>query len=168
MRSMSNLKLITMEEDKTFVLTEAGRTQANNLIRAHRLWESYLVNEMGMDKTQIHPEAEHYEHILTSEQVDEVDKRLGYPALDPHGSPIPSKEKSPALALSKLLPTDKGIISQRQPGADITYRLWELGLGPDEAFVVTNAGKLFTIKVKDAEISVPEDLAHKVSVEKIA
>ena len=115
----------------------------------------------------IHPEAERYEHILTADQVDEVDKRLGYPALDPHGAPIPSREKSPALALSKLEVSDKGIISQRQPGADITYRLWALGLGPEEAFEVKKSGKLFTINVKGEDIDVPGELADKVSVEKI-
>lgn len=167
LRSMGSQKLIKMDSPSTFVLMEEGRLQANNLIRAHRLWESYLVKEMGMDANQIHQEAEHYEHLLTSEQVDEVDKRLGYPALDPHGAPIPSKEKSPVLALSKLSISEKGIISQRQPGADITYRLWTLGLGPDESFIVQNAGNPFTIKVKDEEIEVPDDLAEKVSVEKV-
>lgn len=160
-------KLITLDTDKTFILTDTGRSQANNLIRAHRLWESYLVKEMGMDADQIHPEAEHYEHLLTSAQVDEVDKRLGYPALDPHGSPIPSREKLPAFALSKLVPMEKGIISQRQPGADITYRLWALGLGPAESFEVKKTGKQFTIEVNGEEINLPDELAQKVSVEKV-
>jgi len=166
-QSLSNQKLIVQDKAGTLVLTETGRTQANSLIRAHRLWESYLVQEMGMDATQIHPEAEQYEHILTSDQVDEVDKQLGYPAVDPHGSPIPSKESSPLLALSNLAPSDRAIISQRQPGADITYRLWALGLGPYEAFEVKSAGNLYSIKVNDKEIDVPKDLAEKVSVEKI-
>ena len=166
-KSLAGLKLIRKEPSGVLVLTEAGRTQANSLIRAHRLWESYLVKEMGMDVSQIHPEAERYEHILTTDQVDAVDHQLGYPALDPHGSPIPSKEKSPTHALSKLMANDKAIISQRQPGADITYRLWKLGLGPDEAFEVKNADANFTISVNDAEIIVPRDLADKVSVEKI-
>ncbi len=166
-KSLGGLKLISKDASGALILTEAGRTQANSLIRAHRLWESYLVKEMGMDVSQIHTEAERYEHILTSEQVDAVDHQLGYPALDPHGSPIPSKEKSPALALSKLAPNDKAVISQRQPGADITYRLWKLGIGPEEAFEVKNTAGNFTIRVNDEEIIVPGDLAEKVSVEKI-
>ena len=165
-KKLVDQNLIKADTNNTFILTEAGKMQANNLIRAHRLWESYLVKEMGLNVDQIHPEAERYEHLLTSEQVDEVDKRLGYPALDPHGSPIPSKEKSPALALSKLLPSERGIISQRQTGADITYQLWKLGLGPESIFEVKEAGKKFTIKVRGEEIEVPDDLAEKVSVEK--
>lgn len=160
-------KLIKPVNDGTLVLTETGRAQANSLIRAHRLWESYLVKEMGMDAAQIHPEAERYEHLLTSDQVDEVDKRLGYPALDPHGAPIPTREKSPVLAMSKLTVNEKAIITQRQPGADITFRLWKLGLGPDEAFEVKQTGDYMTISVNDEYIKVPEDLAEKVSVERI-
>lgn len=167
MRQMANQKLLKKDSENTIILTETGINEANKLIRAHRLWESYLVTEMGMDINQIHPEAERYEHLLTSEQVDEVDKRLGYPALDPHGAPIPSKEKLPQLALTKLLVSDRGIISQRQPGADITYRLWALGLGPEESFTVLKTGNTVTIKANGEDIVVPQDLAEKVSVQKL-
>ncbi len=164
---LGSQKMVRREKEGTISLTDLGRTQANNLIRAHRLWESYLVSEMGMDISQIHPEAERLEHMLTDEEVDAVDRQLGFPALDPHGSPIPTREKLPALALSGLLVADKAIISQRQPGADITYRLWQLGLGPDEAFEVKQSGNPVTIRVNDEEIIVPSDLAQHVSVEKI-
>ena len=71
------------------------------------------------------------------------------------------------FALARLAPNETGIISQRQPGADITYRLWTLGLGPAEAFKVTKAGKQFTIEVNGEEIILPDELAEKVSVEKV-
>ena len=75
-------------------LTEAGKTEASKLVRAHRLWETYLVNQMGLNAEQIHEDAEKYEHLLTEEILDEVDAKLGYPDFDPHGSPIPKKDKS--------------------------------------------------------------------------
>jgi Fe2+ transport system protein FeoA len=98
--------------------------------------------------------------------VDEVDRKLGYPALDPHGSPIPSNEISPQIALVQLQAEEQGIISRRQPGAEITYRLWALGLGPGDAFQVKVTKDGFVIRVKDHEIKVPPDLVGKVSVEK--
>lgn len=76
-----------------FNLSPKGEILALKLIRAHRLWETYLVDEMGMDPEQIHEEAEQYEHHLSEELLDEVDRLLGSPKEDPHGSPIPSKEK---------------------------------------------------------------------------
>ncbi len=73
-------------------LTDLGITEANKLVRAHRLWETYLVNQIGLTSEQIHEDAEKYEHLLTDEMLDEMDQALGYPTTDPHGSPIPVKK----------------------------------------------------------------------------
>ena len=73
-------------------LTSDGEIMANKLIRAHRLWETYLVTEMGLSAEQIHEDAEKYEHLLTDDMLDEVDAKLGFPKEDPHGSPIPPKK----------------------------------------------------------------------------
>lgn len=72
-------------------LSQTGEIMALKLIRAHRLWETYLVNRLGLSPDQIHEEAENYEHFLSDELLDEVDELLGSPESDPHGSPIPSK-----------------------------------------------------------------------------
>lgn len=162
---MQRKQILQLDQDK-FQLTDTGKEQANHLVRAHRLWESYLVREMGMDADQIHDEAERFEHFLTADQLDEVDKNLGYPALDPHGSPIPSKEIRPQVALSKLHPAERGLISQRQPGTEVTYKLWDLGLGPGDLFEVIQSGQEFIISVKASTIHIPTALAEKISVEK--
>ncbi len=67
--------------------TSSGRQRAIQLVRAHRLWESYLVDEVGIDVESIHEEAERLEHAY--ELADEVDKKLGHPQRDPHGTVIP-------------------------------------------------------------------------------
>jgi Mn-dependent DtxR family transcriptional regulator len=69
-------------------LTERGRARARELVRAHRLWESYLAGEAGIGGDAIHDEAERLEHA--HELADEVDALLGFPARDPHGEEIPS------------------------------------------------------------------------------
>ena len=69
--------------------TESGRAEARRLVRAHRLYETYLVDRLGLTEEQIHDEAERYEHLLTPELLDEMDAELGYPEVDPHGSEIP-------------------------------------------------------------------------------
>jgi len=164
--SLAQHNLVKQTETGIYQLTDTGKEQANNLVRAHRLWESYLVKEMGMNVDDIHDEAERFEHILTSAQVDEVDKTLGYPALDPHGSPIPSKESFPALALHQMQLSEHGIIAQRQPGAEITYKLWDLGLGPGDEFEVAGNSEEMILLVKAEKIYIPNDLARKVSVER--
>lgn len=70
-------------------LTKTGNEQAQKLIRAHRLWETYLVNRLGVQKDEIHQWAEDIEHLLNDEMVERLNKRLGFPDVDPHGSEIP-------------------------------------------------------------------------------
>jgi DtxR family Mn-dependent transcriptional regulator len=72
-------------------LTAEGERWAIHVVRAHRLWERYLVDEARMPLNQIHGEAHRREHKFTDAQLDELDAALGYPTLDPHGDPIPSR-----------------------------------------------------------------------------
>jgi len=74
-------------------LTSSGEIQANKLVRAHRLWETYQVEAMGMDASKIHPDAERMEHHLSKDMMDKISKDLGHPDVDPHGSPIPPRSK---------------------------------------------------------------------------
>ncbi len=159
-------KLLLSPAPLSYQLTDTGRKQANELVRAHRLWESYLVSEMGMHADDIHEEAERYEHILTVSQVDAVDKQLGYPALDPHGSPIPGKATGHTWSLEKLNVKESGTISPRQPGAEITYKLWALGLGPGDSFTIRETGDEIILEVKDDLIHIPSALAQQISVDK--
>jgi DtxR family transcriptional regulator, Mn-dependent transcriptional regulator len=71
-------------------LTEAGRDSALRLVRTHRLWERYLADRTGVPAGEWHEEAERMEHTLSTEETDELAARLGHPAWDPHGDPIPT------------------------------------------------------------------------------
>lgn len=73
------------------VLTEKGRQEAIQLIRAHRLWECHLYNDLGVPLAEIHDRAEAKEHILTAKDVDRLEADLGFPKIDPHGDKIPSR-----------------------------------------------------------------------------
>ena len=72
-------------------LTEAGRHEANRLLRAHRLWETYL-QHLGMPSGEIHDRAHVLEHMHDKETVDYLDDKLGHPLQDPHGADIPVDE----------------------------------------------------------------------------
>lgn len=71
-------------------LTKAGEARARELIRAHRLWERYLVDRQGMPMEAIHAEADRREHEITPQEMENLDIELGYPAWDPHGHAIPA------------------------------------------------------------------------------
>lgn len=68
-------------------LTDAGHKHAQELVRAHRLWETYLVEEAGVDPAVVHDQAERLEHA--HELAEQLDETLGKPETDPHGSQIP-------------------------------------------------------------------------------
>jgi DtxR family Mn-dependent transcriptional regulator len=83
--------LLHVERD-SIRLTPVGRQSALHILRAHRLWESYLADETGVGELEWHGQAEWREHQLTPEEAETLAARLGNPTHDPHGDPIPSAE----------------------------------------------------------------------------
>ncbi|MGE5374779.1 MAG: FeoA domain-containing protein [Bacteroidota bacterium] len=84
-------------------LTPEGERWSMHVVRAHRLWERYLVDEARMPLNQIHGEAHKREHAMTDAQLDQMDAALGHPRRDPHGDPIPSREgKMPSVQVTSL------------------------------------------------------------------
>lgn len=77
-----------LEEGKLIRLTTEGQREAKRILRAHRLWESYL-EHVGMPSDSLHDQAHRLEHVHDEETVDYLDDKLGHPLTDPHGSEIP-------------------------------------------------------------------------------
>jgi DtxR family Mn-dependent transcriptional regulator len=71
-------------------LTDTGRRSGRAIVRAHRLWERYLADELGAHTTALHGLADRHEHRLGAAELDELAAWLGYPRHDPHGDPIPT------------------------------------------------------------------------------
>lgn len=71
-------------------LTPSGRRMAMKTLRRHRLWEMFLVKFLGFSWDQIHDEAERLEHVTSDLLESKLDEALGFPAVDPHGDPIPT------------------------------------------------------------------------------
>lgn len=86
---MQKRELLTLHEGKP-ELTSRGRDYALHIIRAHRLWESYLANKTGYNPTDWHNQSELREHELSPTQTDVLAAELGHPRFDPHGDPIPT------------------------------------------------------------------------------
>lgn len=71
-------------------LSDEGRRYALRIVRTHRLWERYLADRTGVAPLDWHEEAERREHQLTQDETDALAARMGHPAVDPHGDPIPT------------------------------------------------------------------------------
>lgn len=91
MKKLAAKKLVHYESYKPLRLTEKGKKEAGMIIRKHRLTEMFLVQQMGFGWEQVHEIAEQVEHIHSSIFFEKMDELLGYPKLDPHGSPIPDR-----------------------------------------------------------------------------
>ena len=76
-------------------LTDAGRGAARNLVRAHRLWESYLDTHFDLPRDHLHDAAERMEHFLDPQLQEELAAELADRAVDPHGKKIPPAAKDP-------------------------------------------------------------------------
>ena len=92
LRQMEQNGLIGASGDG-YRLTEAGTKEARQVLRAHRLWESYL-ESIGTPQEALHSTAHRMEHMRAGGTVDYLDEKLGQPALDPHGHTIPPRQEN--------------------------------------------------------------------------
>lgn len=103
------------EKYKPVTLTLKGQKEAALIIRKHRLTEMFLVNKMGFGWEEVHEIAEQIEHIHAPKLFERMDEMMGYPTIDPHGSPIPDKQgriqQINYLSLSKIKPTQTVILA---------------------------------------------------------
>lgn len=71
-------------------LSPEGEKVALEVIRHHRLSETFLTRVLGIEWDKAHEEAEKWEHVLSEEVEARMAAILGDPTHDPHGSPIPT------------------------------------------------------------------------------
>ncbi len=91
MKKLADKKLVQYESYKPLRLTEKGKKEAGLIIRKHRLTEMFLVQQMGFGWEEVHEIAEQIEHLQSPVFFEKMDVLLGFPKIDPHGSPIPDK-----------------------------------------------------------------------------
>jgi len=90
---LARLGLVSTERYKGARLTAAGETAALQLIRRHRIIESYLVQRLGFAPDDVHDEAERLEHAASDELIERMAAAIGNPTEDPHGTPIPAARR---------------------------------------------------------------------------
>jgi DtxR family Mn-dependent transcriptional regulator len=147
LKRLGAMGLVVHHSYRGAALTDAGRKVALEVIRHHRLLETYLAEALGVPWDEVHDEAEVLEHVLSEDLEDRISSRLGNPAVDPHGHPIPTKEGSirsvPARALWAV-PDGEGVVVDRvsDEEADVLRYLDEVGLRPGAKVEVIGRGPL--------------------------
>ncbi len=92
MKKLASRKLVSYTPYVSIALTRTGERQAREVVRHHRLLETYLQKALGFGLESLHDEADRLEHAMSAELEEKIDAFLGHPAFDPHGSPIPDAE----------------------------------------------------------------------------
>ncbi|WKZ39126.1 MAG: metal-dependent transcriptional regulator [Anaerolineales bacterium] len=134
--------MVEYQKHQGVTLTAAGKRAALEVIRHHRLLETWLVQTLGYSWDEVHEEAERLEHVISEDFEQRIAAALGHPTRDPHGELIPTEDlKMPledSTPLSALRPNQTGTI-QRVVAQDpsLLRHLDDLGLTPGVQIEVT-------------------------------
>lgn len=161
-RRLAKQGLVTHAPYGSIELTVAGREHAVEMVRRHRLLETFLVKVLGYGWDEVHDEAEVLEHAVSDTMIRRIDELLEHPTRDPHGDPIPPPGGRPnpptgirLAAVDPELPVTITRISDSDP--DMLRYFTELGLAPDTRLTVLAHrpyADVTTIRLPDRDIDI--------------
>jgi DtxR family Mn-dependent transcriptional regulator len=176
LKKLAGLGWVDYEPYQGVTLTESGRAVALEVIRHHRLIETYLARALNIPWERVHEEAERLEHSLSEYLEERIDERLGRPTTDPHGSPIPSHageiSHQARLRLVDLSSGDRGVIlevNDRIP--ELLTQLDQRKLYPGTEFEVLNVEPidgLITVRASGKEHILGRTTAGQIMVRKLS
>lgn len=172
LRRLETAALVSFEGGR-LRLTAAGRDLAVQVVRAHRLWESYLAEQTGFAEARWHRLAERQEHLLSPQQTEALAARLGHPLVDPHGDAIP--ERGGQLSADVGQPVNAMPLNQPftivhlEDEPDESYReLLALGLRPGmHGFVTSRAADKLQLFADGRHYELPPSLAQNISTTRL-
>ena len=135
--------LVIYRKHQGVTLTKAGMRAALEVIRHHRLLETYLVRALGYSWDEVHEEACRLEHVISEDFETRIAAALGNPTRDPHGAPIPTEDLTMPVDKTRPLASlraDESATIQRVADDDpaLLRHLREIGVIP-EALVTVKA-----------------------------
>ncbi len=172
LKRMDEMGLVRHEPYRGALLTDRGERVALEVIRHHRLLESYLAEVLGMPWDRVHDEAEVLEHYISEELEERIADALGDPLHDPHGDPIPNAALDMAsdetVRLTEVEPGSQASfarVSDSDP--EMLRYLAERGIGPGAELRVVSRDPFdgpLHVTVEGAEHILGERLAGAIRV----
>jgi len=167
--------LVIYHKHQGVSLTPAGERTALEVVRHHRLLETWLVQSLGYSWDEVHEEACRLEHVISEEFEERMAKALGNPTHDPHGDPIPDASlampKEVTVPLSSLRPEQSAIIRRvNDEDPDLLRHLNELGLVPGAQLTVKAYSQFddnLTLKVGRRTAVLGASVTSKIYVEEV-
>jgi DtxR family Mn-dependent transcriptional regulator len=86
----STKPLVEYERHRGVRLSEEGKRRALEVLRHHRLIETFLYKVLDYPIEEVHEEAERLEHFISERFEERIATKLGNPKFDPHGHCIPT------------------------------------------------------------------------------
>ncbi|WP_167768411.1 metal-dependent transcriptional regulator [Haloarcula amylovorans] len=165
--------LLEREKYKGVTLTPEGETVALEVVRHHRLLETFLTEKLGYDWSEVHEEAEILEHHISEEFERRVAAALDEPDVDPHGDPIPNDQLEPIDDVPAAVLADHGegarleVARVRDRDAEELTYLDEVGITPGTELVVEEVAPIGMVTVSlagDETVSLPDHIADAIQV----
>ena len=171
-KRMQGMSLVSHELYRGVELTPKGEQIALEVLRHHRLLESYLVEVLGVPWDRVHDEAEVLEHYISEELEQRIAAALGEPERDPHGDPIPRADLSLArdddLPLAELAPGKRAVVARvSDSDPEMLRYLAELRIGPGTELRMLGAeafGGGVRVEIDGTEHGIGEQLARRLLV----
>ena len=165
--------LVEYHKHQGATLTPTGKRAALEVIRHHRLLETWLVQTLGYSWDEVHEEAERLEHVISEDFERRIAAALGNPTRDPHGELIPTEDlKMPVddtTPLSSLRPNQIAkILRVSAQDPELLRHLDSLGLTPGIQIEVTEYSSFdnnLTIKVGKTSNVLGLNVTTKIFVE---
>ncbi len=171
-QKLAQMNLVRHERYRGVRLSPTGRRLAVEVVRHHRLLELYLSEALGVPWDEVHEEAERLEHAISEKLEARIDKLLGHPTHDPHGSPIPTPSGEivlrPTRSLSTVEPVADIVIAEvddRDP--EFLRYLGKLELFPGVRLLVTNKEPFdgpLTLALSTGEVVIGHEAASRIEV----
>lgn len=166
---LQKLRAAGFIEPDTLALTGDGREYALHVLKAHRLYETYLARTSGHPESVWHQIADEKEHDLTPEEVKQLSEELGHPRFDPHGDPIPtSAGEMPEKRGKTLLEYPAGwagrVVHIEDEPAELYSRICEAGITTDTVLRIVDKGTgTVTLNLEGETFRFPDDVAAQIT-----
>jgi DtxR family transcriptional regulator, Mn-dependent transcriptional regulator len=166
--------LINVTPQKEIILTDAGHSRAETMVRRHRLAERLLIDILGLDWADVHEEAHRFEHAISEKVEERILAVLGGPTTCPHGSPIPGfapTTPTGALRLEEAVAGDHVVIEriseEAESDRDLLAYFQRSGLLPGREFDVAEVepyNALIVLSHAGETVPISLSVAHKIWV----
>jgi len=171
-KKLADKELVVYTKYQGAKLTKKGSSIALNIIRKHRIWETFLVNKLDFSWNEVHDVAEQLEHIKSESLIEKLDNYLGNPTKDPHGDLIPDKNGVFHQVERKLLSeieenTPVTFVGLTDSSVAFLNYLDNKKLALGDELVITNIEKFdksMVVRTKENEFLITKEVAKKIYV----